>query len=442
VQADQGPAAASAGTAGKRPRRFYGWYIVLASAAADVLTYGIGTVAFGIFFRFMSDSLQWGRGLLASALLLGRVTSLVVSPVLGPLVDRYGPRWIMLSGTLVFSLGAFAMAAINAPWQFYVAYGVLITYGSSALGGNITHAVVSKWFVRQRARALALVTMSLSGAGVIIPIPLAFLITHAGWRGAWVGVGVFVLVVGAASSLVMRRQPEDLGLLPDGDASEDEQAVQKSATGSVRPSASQEVSLTAKQAVRTPAFWLMIISANTSGLAIMGINIHITSYLLDRGFTLGTAAGIVTFLYILQTVAKPLWGFATERLALRYCIGICYLGGGVGALLLLKVVSLPWAILFTLVYGLTRGAQSFLTTLAWADYFGRRSQGSIRGISSVFGIVAGAGGPVLAGFLYDATGTYNLAFMIFAVTFWIGALAFVFAKPPQNKSHGVTPAAT
>ncbi|MBI4198176.1 MAG: MFS transporter [Chloroflexi bacterium] len=424
---------ASAAAAAK-PRLFYGWVIVLGAAAADVLTYGIGTVAFGIFFRFMSDAMEWSRGLLSSVLLLGRLTSLVANPILGPMVDRYGPRWIMLGGTIAFGLGAFAMAAINAPWQFFIAYGGLITLGSAALGGNITHTVVAKWFVRKRSRALALVTMSLSGAGVIIPLPLAFLISMLGWRGAWIGVGIFVFVVGTASSLVMRRQPEDYGLLPDGDVpGQEAQPSNGPLTPGKRPSAAQEVSLSAKEAVRTPAFWLMILSTNASGMAIMGINIHLASYLLDRGFNLGTVGGIVSFQYVMNTVAKPMWGLVTERLAVRYCIGICYLGGGVGVLLLLNVVSLPWAILFGVVFGLTRGATSFLTSLAWADYFGRRSQGSIRGISSVFGILAGAGGPVVAGFLYDATGSYTIAFLMFAVAFWVGAIFMVMAKPPQTK---------
>ncbi|MBI4340116.1 MAG: MFS transporter, partial [Chloroflexi bacterium] len=245
-------------------------------------------------------------------------------------------------------------------------------------------------------------------------------------------------VVGTASSMVMRRQPEDYGLLPDGDSPDIANGLPAGPRlASKRPSADQEVSLTAREAVRTPAFWFMIVSTNASGMAIMGINIHLASYLLDRHFSLGTAAGIITFLYILQTVAKPMWGFVTAHWEVRYCIGICYLGGGVGALLLLGVVSLPWAVLFALVYGLTRGAQSFLTSLAWADYFGRRSQGSIRGISSVFGIIAGAGGPVIAGFLYDFTGSYRIAFIIFAFAFWIGAVSMVLAKPPQRKAVAV-----
>jgi hypothetical protein len=126
-----------------------------------------------------------------------------------------------------------------------------------------------------------------------------------------------------------------------------------------------------------------------------------------------------------------MWGLIVERLHVRYCIGICYLGGGLGALLLLNVGSPPTVVAFALVYGLTRGAQSLLTSLAWADYFGRASLGAIRGISAPFRIISSAGGPLLAGLLFDAYGSYTVAFTTFAVLFWIGGIAMVLARPPQ-----------
>lgn len=412
---------------------FYGWVIVAGAFASGLLFYGIGTVAFGVFFRFMSEGLNWSRGLLSSVLLVGRLTSLVASPVLGPLVDRYGPRWVMLGGTVALSLGALAMATVSAPWQFFVAYGALMTVGVVAMGVNSSHTAVAKWFVRRRGRAMAIATMGLSGAGVVIPLPLAFFISQFGWRGAWVAVAVFVLVVGTCASLVMRRQPEDYGLLPDGDGGREQMIATEPEASLPQERAGVEANLTMREALRTSAFWLLIIASNSAGMALMGINIHLVSYLLDRGFAIGTAAGVVTFLYVLQTAAKPMWGFIAERLHVRYCVGICYLGGGIGSLLLLGVGSVLGIVVFGVVYGLTRGAQSLLMSLAWADYFGRRSLGGIRGVSTTFNIVAGAGGPVLAGLLFDITGGYTLAFTIFAVAFWLGALAMVVAKPPGHR---------
>lgn len=418
------PTTSQASSPINRPRFFYGWVIVGGAFLSDMLFYGVGTVAFGIFFRFMSEGLQWSRGLLATAILLGRLTALVSSPIIGPLVDRHGPRWVMLFGTWSLGIGAIFMAAVNAPWQFFLAYGGLMTLGTVGMGEIASHTAVAKWFVRKRGRALAVVTMGLSGAGIVIPLPLAALITGLGWRGAWIVLGIAVLVIGTGASLVMRRQPEDFGLLPDGDLPHETASATITAADS-------EVSLTPRQALRTRAFWLLILSSNAAGMALMGINIHLVSFLLDNDFSLTTAASIVTFLYVLQTVAKPMWGLIVERLHVRYCIGICYLGGGLGTLLLLNVSSLPTVIAFALVYGLTRGAQSLLTSLAWADYFGRASQGSIRGISAPFRIISGAGGPVMAGLLFDAYGSYTIAFIAFAVLFWIGGIAMVLARPPQ-----------
>ena len=418
----------------KPPRFFYGWVIVASAFTSGLLFYGIGTVAFGIFFRFMSEGLGWSRGLLASALLVERGTAFVLSPILGPLVDKYGPRWVMMGGTIALGLGALLMGAVNSPWQFFVAYGGIMTVGVVALGSISSQTAVAKWFVRKRGRALAIATMGLSGAGVIIPIPLAFLIQEFTWRGAWIAVALFVFVIGAGASLVMRRQPEDYGLLPDGEPPLVNQASQGiSRTQQTVSLTTEEVNLTMREAARTAAFWLLIVSSNVAGMSLMGINIHLVSYLLDNEFSLSSAAGIVTFLYVLQTVAKPIWGLIAERLHVRYCIGICYVGGGIGSLLLLGVGSFWGIVIFALVYGLTRGAISLLTSLAWADYFGRRSLGGIRGISSVFNIVSGAGGPVLAGLLYDATGGYTLAFTIFAMSFWVGAVGIVLAKPPLGK---------
>ena len=140
---------------------------------------------------------------------------------------------------------------------------------------------------------------------------------------------------------------------------------------------------------------------------------------------------MITYLYTLHTVAKPLWGLIAERVHVRYCIAGCYAGGALGVLLLVVGSgSVVWLVAFATVYGLTRGAQSFVTSLAWADYFGREAQGAIRGLASPFRHLSAAAGPVVGGVLYDATGDYRLAFVIFAASFLAGALVALAARPP------------
>jgi MFS family permease len=144
---------------------------------------------------------------------------------------------------------------------------------------------------------------------------------------------------------------------------------------------------------------------------------------------------VVTLLYVLHTAAKPLWGLIAERVHVRYCIAACYAGGGAGILILLASSHLAAVLAFTIVYGLTRGAQSFVTSLAWADYFGREAQGTIRGMAAPARFIVSAAGPVLGGWLYDATGSYTEALLAFALAFLLGGLVAGAARAPASARH-------
>jgi MFS family permease len=222
----------------------------------------------------------------------------------------------------------------------------------------------------------------------------------------------------------MRRRPEDYGLVPDGGP------IPRAGMSTADVPAAK-VSLGARAATRTPAFWLLVLSTNLAGLGFFGVNLHLFSYITDRGISAAVAATVVTYLYTLHTVAKPLWGLIAEWVHVRYCIAACYAGGALGVLLL-GGGSMIWLMAFATVYGLTRGAQSFVTSLAWADYFGRDAQGAIRGLASPFRHLSAAAGPVVGGVLYDVTGDYRLAFAIFAAAFFAGAAVALMAKPPRN----------
>jgi MFS family permease len=401
---------------------FYGWLVVAGAFVSHLLSYGVLTVAFGIFFPFMADTLHLGRGLLASISAAARLVSAAVSPLVGPLVDRRGPRLVMALGVLSLAGGTAVLAAAQSAWHVLLGYGVVMAFGSVALGELTGDTTVARWFVRRRGRALAVSTMGLSTAGIVLPLPTALLIQQLDWRGAWLALGAVTLVLGLAATAVMRRRPEDHGLLPDGGETRDPRAV---------AAAPAEVSLGARQAARTPAFWLLIVSTNLAGLGFFGVNLHLFSFITDGGLSAALAASVITYLYTLHTVAKPLWGLIAERVHVRYCIAGCYAGGALGVLLLVVGSgSVVWLVAFATVYGLTRGAQSFVTSLAWADYFGREAQGAIRGLASPFRHLSAAAGPVVGGVLYDATGDYRLAFVIFAASFLAGALVALAARPP------------
>jgi MFS family permease len=394
---------------------FYGWVVVGAAFVTHFLSYGTQVIAFGLFLPAMADGLHVSRAALSGTFGLARIVSAAVAPALGVLVDRRGPRLLIVLGTLSLAGGAGILAAAQTGWHVVAGYAVLMAIGGVALGELSADATVTRWFVRRRGRALAIATMGLSTAGIVIPLPLAYAITELGWRGAWLALAVAVLALGTAAALAMRARPEDHGLVADG--------------GSAAETPS-EASFTARQALRLPAFWLLLVGTNLGGLALFGVNIHLYSYLGDRGLAPATAAAVVTLLYVLHTAAKPLWGVIAERVHVRYCIAACYAGGGAGILILLTSSHIAAVLAFTVVYGLTRGAQSFVTSLAWADYFGREAQGTIRGLAAPARFIASAAGPVLGGWLYDATGTYAQALLVFALAFLVGGLVAGAARAP------------
>jgi MFS family permease len=398
-----------------RPALFYGWVVVGAAFVAHFLSYGTQVIAFGLFLPAMADGLHVSRAALSGTFGLARIVSAAVAPVFGVLVDRRGPRLLIVLGTLSLAGGASILAAAQTGGHVVLGYAVLMAVGGVALGELSADATVTRWFVRRRGRALAIATMGLSTAGIVIPLPLAYAISDLGWRGAWLALAVAVLVLGTAAAIAMRARPEDHGLVADG------------AAAAETPS---EASFTARQALRLPAFWLLLIGTNLGGLALFGVNIHLYSYLGDRGLTPATSAAVVTLLYVLHTAAKPLWGVIAERVHVRYCIAACYAGGGAGILILLTSPHIAAVLAFTVVYGLTRGAQSFVTSLAWADYFGREAQGTIRGLAAPARFIASAAGPVLGGWLYDASGSYAQALLAFALAFLLGGLVAAAARVP------------
>jgi MFS family permease len=406
------------------PKVFYGWVIVGGAFVSHLLSYGVVTVAFGVFFPFMASALDLSRGLLATTGVTTRLAAAVLAPLVGPLIDRRGPRLVMAVGVVTLGAGAATLAVARGVGDVFLGYGVLMSIGLVSLGELTADSTVARWFIRRRGRALAWATMGMSVAGVVLPIPLALVIDRFGWRIAWGSLAIAIVVLGCAATVAMRHRPEDSGLVPDGDA---RLPVGHSST---RARPTSELSFTARQAVRTAAFWLLVLSTNLAALALTGANLHLFSYLIDKGLSAGAAAGVLTYLYVLQAVSKPLWGFIAERVHVRYCIGMCYFGGALGLVLLVRSASLDALLVFATVYGLTRGAQVFVTSLAWADYFGRAAQAAIRGVATPFRLTASTLGPVLGGFLYDGTGTYVLPFGLFAGAFALAGLVALAAKPP------------
>lgn len=412
---------------GVRPRFFYGWVIVGVSFVANAMSFGAGGASFSVFLRPMTESLGWSRTTLTGAVTVVTFANVFVAPIVGPLVDRYGPRAIMTFGALVAAVSYVLMSQISEPWHFYLLYTVAFALGLHEVGMLITTTVVAKWFVRLRGRAMAFQSLGNNVGGITVATLSAFLVGAVGWRSGWAILGVLIAAVVVPPTLLfMRRTPEDMGLRPDND-----EFREITRDGVRRASHAPEVSWTARAALRTRTLWLVVIANNLAALANSFIGSQMIAYLADTGLSLERATGIYALYHFCAMFSKIGWGFIAERLPVRYCLMTNYLAGTVGFLVLLVGESEGRVYFWAVITGLFGTAFASLQPQLWADYYGRAFLGTIRGIITPFNLISSVCGPLLAAFMFDQTGTYTPVVWAFTLAMFGGALVMAAARPPK-----------
>lgn len=414
----------------KRPRFFYGWVIVAVSFVADAIALGAGNSTFSVFLKPMSESLGWSRTAFTGAVTLQVIFTLFANPLVGYVIDRYGPKVVMVSGALVAGFSYLLLGQVTEPWQFYLLYAAAAGFGLHEIGQLVTSAAVSKWFIRMRGRALAIAATG-SSVGQVIFTPLAaFLVVTRGWRDAWGVIGILVVAVILPPTLLfMRRMPEDMGLRPDGDPPTETTSGRTS--GSPRP---REAVWGVRDALRTRTLWILVVAFNLSSVAFSAIGYHLVPYYTDIGFSLETAALLVALTQVVASVSKLPWGLIAERVPVRYCLMVVVLGR-VGGLLSLLLGTSPLRVFgFVFIAGPLSYVMGSLQAQIWADYYGRAFIGTIRGILGPLSLGSSIGGPLFAAVVYDQFGSYTAAFWVFVVTLCLSAIALFYAKPPNVAS--------
>jgi len=421
----------------RKPRFFYGWLVVLVGFLGDFMMAGISTHSFSFFIKPMTQELGWTRTMITGAATLRTLTGAITGPIIGPLIDRYGGRVVMIGGALLAGAGIMLLSQVSKLWQFYLVYGVMGAEGLTAMGGLVVTSVVAKWFIRKRGRAMAFVAAGLPLGGVVLGPISQFMIQHFSWREAWMVLGglVWIIIIPAAW-LFMRRTPEDMGLLPDGD--EGSPVPRQRASDVVRPaevrSAPQvETIWTLKAALRTPALWVVLLSFILSGMGLSGTMLHQTAYISDKGLPTAVMTTNMVIWGLSATLGTLFWGFLAERFPARYIVSAAFFLGAVGLSLLVNAQSLSSVLLYAVTFGFAAGASAPMNALILANYYGRTFVGAIQGATMPFRLISTAGGPLFAGYIYDVTGSYNIAFSLFAGTYLLGALMILTAKPPIFK---------
>ena len=425
---------------GKGRGVFYGWW--LAGIAALVMTMGTVPLFQGmpVWFVVLERNFHWSRAQLSLAFSFSRVEGSIMGPIAGYLIDKLGPRRMVLIGMLILGAGFMAFSQVNNLWQFYLVF--LVMSSGTGVGTWLPMmTVLNNWFLRRRSTAMALAMEGFALGGVLLVPVLAWAIDPDrfgvdGWRNAALVIGVVLVLAAYPISRSVRNRPEDYGQVPDGDSpAPGSQATRRSASAGVSRGSAPDY--TWQQAIRTKVFWLMSIGHACSSIVIVTVMVHLGTMLADLDFSLQTIGWVVATYTGFSAVFTLVGGYVGDRVPLRLAIfGFSALQSG-AMLILLMVQTPPMAFLFAAVLGVGFGGRTPLTTSMRGLYFGRKAFASITGVSMIpmnfFLLVS----PLFAGIMFDRTGSYDIPFVTVAIVSFIGAVMFLFLgepAPPQEQT--------
>ena len=405
---------------------FYGWVIVAAGSLILLLVFGCQH-SYGIFFTELCADLGWTRAMVSGAYSLAFVWHSIIYFVAGSLNDRCGPRLALMISAVIMGLGYALMSIINAPWQLYIFYGVVVGTGVGFSYLPIA-SVVSRWFVRKRGTALGL-TVAGAGIGTLVMAPFAqFIITKFDWRTSYLILAGLVVIIVLPVSRLIRLNPSEKGLIPYG--------MEGIATASKQHgnSPSSAVDFSLKQATRASQFWLLFVMYGCFIFAFQMVMVHLKAYAVEFDIAEITAATALGLVGAGSIVGRVVTGSLSDKIGRRVCFFVAYLLMMVMMLWLVKARQ-PWQFyLFSIVFGFGRGSYVPLFPAVVGDWFGTKSHGSIFGMSAIGGGIGGAIGPLVAGYIYDIRGSYDSAIIIGAIVLFIGMVcSFVIKTPHEAK---------
>jgi sugar phosphate permease len=352
----------------------------------------------------------------------------MLGPVQGWLIDRFGPRLSMRLGVISLGLGFLAFSQINSLTTFYIAY-LFMAIGASLSGYFPFTVVIVNWFERRRSRALS--TMQLGGAiGGLLVIVVAFSLETFGWRNTALASGLLVLLIGLPLVQLVRPTPSR------------EEYAAENIIESEASSESEDVDsagFSLREAMHTRAFWLISLGHGSALLIVGAVNVHIILYLTEKlDYSLALASLVVTTINGAQMAGTLLSGQIGDRFDKRFLTASCMFGHAIGLLLVTFAVNAVMVFGFAVLHGCAWGLRGPLMAGMRADYFGRKSYSAILGVSSMIIMFGSISGPLIAGVLADATGSYQLGFTLLAIFAALGSAFFLFARRPSVPERRVT----
>ena len=404
-------------------RVFYGWWIVLGAAGIQLLAGLLFMQSFGAYVAQLEREFGWSKAVLAGAYSLTRVESGFLGPLQGYLCDRYGPRVVLVTGTVLFALGFIVLSRVETVPAFYLAF-VLIALGSSLGGFASLMVAIVNWFERHCSKAVAVSQIGYAIGGLCVPLVVLSLELF-GWRATAAFSGGVILLLGLPLCLVIRHRPSTYGQVKDG--------VYRRPQEPARGSGAVELDMTASQAIRTPAFWLISTAHSMSLLTVSSVAVHLYPHLTSGlGYTPLAAGFTISMMTGCQLVGQIMGGVLGDRIQKRVICAICLVAHSAGMLSVAYASNFGFVLAFALLHGCAWGIRGPLMIAMRADYFGARSFGLIMGFSGLIVMLGMSIGPLLSGFLADITGSYRLGFTVIAAIGLLGAVLFLLAKRPRR----------
>ena len=411
----------------RRPRLFYGWWMALSGMYLMFYTTGVSFFGFSAFFDSIRLDLNWTREQVSRGPAMMAVFTAILSPTIGALTDRFGPR--LVTAVAMFSGGAgfIVLSQVEHAWQYYVAF-VLIGSGMGATSYVMVATAISNWFLRNRGKALGLTFMG-PGFGGIMTALLVVLIGEYGWRDAalFTGIGTWVTCIPLA--MVLRRRPEHYGLRMDGDPPE----TDDSESGQAGDPADAEPSPGAVRSILLSRSYLLYVGAlSMQQVAITAMVVHHIPALVSYGFSMETAGAMVVVFTVASIPMRFFSGALADRFNKKLVVATMLSFQLAGGILFIFIANIWVAIIFEVIYGTGWGGSNAARLSLQGDYWGRGIFGSLMGLQVGAGAVGGLISPVLVGWLADAY-DYRIAFMTVVVPLALAVImVLLMTRPPRG----------
>src|SRR5271169_3005456 len=403
---------------------FYGWVVLACLCCAGFSRQGGATATFSVFVEPLTREFGWSRTAVSGAASLGGVLAALLSPLIGPLLDRHGSRAALCLAVLGTGIAALLLSLTQSLLIFYLLFCIARLNWASPFELGI-YSALNNWFVARRPLANSIATVAQMAGLVAMPLVAQLEKRGHSWRAGWIAIGLAVLAVGFVPVwLFMVRRPEDLGLLPDA-AAPATRARGHASSGPI------ETAFSRRQAVHTSAFWLLLGYTVLVYPVQAGVSLHQAANLIEQGVTPTMAASTVSLFSLMSGVASAACGFMPRSLPIRYPMALWGAFLTIGCLAMIGIASPLQGMVAAALFGIGIGVMLTLLPVAWADYFGRANYGAIRGLALSAQVLAQASGPLLSGVLRDWTGSYTRSLECFAALSALSILAAWAARQPR-----------